>query len=73
MVADCPENSVKLFRKSCIGSQKLFKLTAFPTTFFIHIYAEIKSLCVGFSLSRDKIWDDYFYSKLQEAKKNVML
>lgn len=69
MVADCPDHPVKPFSKSCKGSTDTFYVTALPSTFFINENAVIKSFCHGFSMGRDKIWDDYFYSKLQEAEK----
>lgn len=64
MVADCPENPVKLFGKSCPGSTPVFKVVGFPTTFFINREGIIKEICHGFAVPRNKESDEYFLSKL---------
>ncbi len=69
IVADCPENPVRLIMRSCKGSTETFHVCAFPTTFFINKEGIIKDICMGFALPRNKIFDDYFYSKLKEAER----
>lgn len=69
IVADCPENPVRFIARSCKGSTERFHVCAFPTTFFINKEGIIKDICMGFALPRNKIFDDYFYSKLKEAER----
>jgi peroxiredoxin len=68
IVADCPENPVRLIMRSCKGSTETFHVCAFPTTFFINKKGIIKEICMGFALPRNKEFDAYFYSKLKEAE-----
>lgn len=68
MVADCPENPVRFIARSCKGSTGIFKVTAFPTTFFINSEGIIKEVCIGFSMKKDKVFDEYFYEKLKAAE-----
>jgi hypothetical protein len=69
MVADCPENPVKFFSKSCRGSTPVFKVYTFPTTFFINKEGIVKEICHGFAMPRNKESDEYFYAKLRGAGK----
>ena len=68
LVADCPDNPVKLIHRGCAGSGQIFKVTATPTTFFINRGSVISDVCIGFSMRRDSIWDAYFYSKIKNAE-----
>jgi peroxiredoxin len=68
IVADCPENPVRLMHKSCKGSTEIFKAYAFPTTYFINREGIIKQVCLGFSLPRSKNSDEYFLSKLRDSE-----
>ena len=69
IIADCPENPVRFIARSCKGSSEIFRVFAFPTTFFINPEGIIKEICMGFAMPRNKEFDDYFYSKLKEAEK----
>lgn len=69
IIADCPENRVRLLNRSCKGSTETFKVCAFPSTFFINREGIIKDICMGFAMPRNKEFDDYFYAKLREAEK----
>lgn len=69
IIADCPENPVRFIARSCKGSTETFKVTSFPCTFFINQEGIIKEVCIGFSMKKNKIFDDYFYAKLKEAEK----
>lgn len=69
IVADCPENPVRIIMRSCKGSKETFQVSALPTTFFINKEGVIKDICMGFSLPRNKEFDAYFYSKLLMAEK----
>lgn len=68
IIADCPENPVRFIPRSCKGSSETFKVYGYPTAFFINSEGVIKQFCMGYSIPRNKIFDDYFYSKLAEAE-----
>lgn len=52
IIADCPDNPVRFFARSCKGSSETFNVNAFPITFFINQEGIIKEICVGFSLKK---------------------
>lgn len=68
IVADCPENPVRIIMRNCKGSKESFRVSALPTAFFINKEGIIKEICMGFALPRNKEFDAYFYSKLKQAE-----